>query len=148
MSNRELISLIREYLSDVARFCGMFPVSNPLKEYRSGNLSKEGQLFSGSVSYSFHGVGCLFESADRLVDTDFGPGGRIDGFDLWRLRSYVASRPEKYHELCDGEDLEVAFESLVAEGVVSCPGWPPNPHLFYFNTAIALGPDCGIQDLQ
>src|ERR1043165_4077493 len=64
---------------------------DPLTAWRRGRLKRSGRLKEPKGRYSFHGSGCRFIIADRTVDVDFGPGGRYDGFDSWRLAQYAGS---------------------------------------------------------
>ncbi|MCG7497499.1 hypothetical protein MHO82_11545 [Vibrio sp. Of7-15] len=54
-------------------------------------------MLGGKYKYLFHGVGCKVEiSKQDVVDFDYGPNGRIDGFDEWRLCGFVNARKSQY----------------------------------------------------
>lgn len=135
MSATQMLSLIREYLTsaraarDLLR--SRFEIDDLLRARRLGTLPKDGWLDrERRVHYSFHGVGCTIESRGEVIDFDFGPGGLVDGFDLWRLRQFLESRREKYPSLQTGEKQEVAFAKLVQEGLVIKSDELPSPHLY------------------
>lgn len=81
--------------------------------------------------FRFHGVGCAFTSDRGEVDFDFGPEGRHDGFNGWRLWEFALSRPEDYPMFQRVEVVESVLGELVTDGVVERPGWAPSPHLCY-----------------
>jgi hypothetical protein len=59
--------------------------ADPLRAWHSGRLNKTGTLTEPVARYDFHGVGCRFQIGELVVDLDFGPDERHDGFDAWRL---------------------------------------------------------------
>ncbi len=131
----QMCALIAEYLNSVQEikelFFTKFGEEDLLRARRSGVLPREGWLDQDrDIRYLFHGVGCLVESGDEIIDFDFGPKGRVDGFDLWRLRQFLESRVERYPELATEEAQEAAFTNLVAQGVIVRSGELPSPHLF------------------
>lgn len=81
--------------------------------------------------FRFHGSGCAFESDRGEVDFDFGPGGRHDGFDGWRLWIYAQSQSEDYPMFQRLEIVESVLGELVTEGMVERPGWLPGVSLCY-----------------
>jgi hypothetical protein len=79
--------------------------------------------------YRFHGVGCRFEIDGRVVDVEFGPSGRHDGFDVWRLGQYASSAFE--WQGMDENQIETALSRLKNSGAIRQPHWEPSPHLLY-----------------
>jgi len=135
MSVTEMLSLIREYLTsaraarDLLR--SKFGIDDLLRARRLGILPKNGWLDrERRIHYSIHGVGCTIESGDGVINFDFGPGGLVDGFDLWRLQQFLESRREKYPSLRTVEQQELAFAELVQEGLVAKSDEFPSPHLY------------------
>lgn len=100
-----------------------------LAAYWSGTLPKRARLNSPRGVYSFHGWGCRFQIARRVVDVDFGPDDRHDGFDVCRLHRYAESAFEWQHMRADR--IESGLAALMAAGVVDAPRWEHSPHLLY-----------------
>lgn len=65
------------------------------------------------------------------VDFDFGPDGRHDGFDGWRLWICAQSRPQDYPQFQRLEIVESVLGELVTDGMVIRSRWMPSPHLCY-----------------
>ncbi len=127
-----ILSLIEAYLAEIEAFRRVLNEETPLEAYRSGRLPKRGSVGADpEFFYEFHGVGCRVEVADRIVDFDFGPGGRSDGFDRWRLLWYSQSRSEKFGEFHSLETIQSELQRLTEKGIISCPNWSPSPHLYY-----------------
>ena len=132
-----LLSLINDYQSHVERFVVAaqheFGEQNLLAGVLGGWIPEEGQMpASGVASFRFHGAGCYVTFPDANVDFDFGPGGRHDGFDAWRLHEMAESCPDRYPELQSVEDIERALEELMHTDLIFSPRWLPSPHLLYF----------------
>lgn len=128
-------TLIVDYLTSVRVVIGIFrekfEVENPLRAWRCGAIPKEGWLDAERhIHYSFHGVGCMVETADTVIDFDFGPTGSVGGFDLWRLRRFLESRVDKYPALKSPDEQEAAFSELIERGEVVSSDTLPSPHLF------------------
>lgn len=135
------IAFVEDYLHHVRKVCELFETqlgaTMPRQAYRSGRIPAHGVLGDeGSIEYRFHGNGCEVFFGDVLVDFDFGPGDRVDGFDQWRLSRFVKSRADEYPELQNPVALKRAFGALKSAGLIVCPRWSPGPHLSYFAHAI------------
>lgn len=85
--------LIRDYSNAVRESFDELLVVYPSFDMRPRglNIPRSGTLPSGR-EYSFHGIGCRFEKDGVVTDMDFGPNGRIDGFDAWRLNIFTESK--------------------------------------------------------
>jgi len=87
-----LMTVIADYLTDVKKCMELFKKKigdkHPIKAWRDKTLSKSGQL-SKNINYDFHGVGCCVEFPNYCVDFDFGKDGQSNGFDEWRIASYI-----------------------------------------------------------
>ena len=112
-----------------------------LADWHSGAIPQSGTL-SGGIHFSFHGVGCTATASDYLVNFDFGPGGRHDGFDAWRLWQFARSKAKDYPDLQDVDDVRREVQRLASRGVVWCPNKYPSGHLFY------LSSDPMVEDLK
>ncbi len=103
-----------------------------LRAWRSGGIPKDG-VISG-IEFSFHGVGCRATVDGVEVDFDFGPDGRTDGFDAWRLWYFARQNPKRYPQFKRLEDVEAALEGLARSGEIECPRAAPSKHLWYLKS--------------
>jgi hypothetical protein len=101
-----------------------------LADMRDGKIPRRGKLLQPRGKYQFHGVGCLFEVNKRIVDIDFGPGERFDGFDAWRLHRYAESAFE-WRNLTLGQ-IEKGLQELEKSELIYRPGWVLAEHLYFF----------------
>lgn len=138
----QLLPIVRQYLrmaeDAVSSLRNEYQSSNVLAARRDGIVPKSGVLRDG-WSFNFHGVGCRFEKGASAIDVDFGPGGRSDGFDAWRIWRFA-------RESLGMRDVELAtieaeFASLQTNGSVIAPNWDPSPHLYYLSAAVRDGND-------
>src|SRR5689334_16822660 len=90
--------LIRDYQQAVQMVVSAlkmrFGREDLLTAHHQGQIPKEGTV--GAVAFTFHGVGCRGTLGTIEVDFDFGPDGRTDGFDAWRLWDFARQSPAKY----------------------------------------------------
>jgi hypothetical protein len=134
-----LLVMIKDYQQRVARFVAAakaaFGEEDLLAAAWAKRLPEEGHLDDAEESsFQFHGAGCAVKTRDAEVDFDFGPEGRHDGFDAWRLCIFAESQPQVYPEFQDAAVIERALEELLHSDVIFSPRWPPSPHLSYFWT--------------
>ena len=105
--------VIEDYLQEVEHAVMLFKDiigdKNPLKAWKDNDIPQKGKLTEG-VEYEFHGIGCVLIYKNHEIDFDFGPEGRYDGFDLWRLTQFIESRAEKYPRYQDKDVLKGDFE--------------------------------------
>ena len=111
--------------------------SNPFHAWRAGKLRQSGRLIQPRGKYSFHGTGCRFEIGGRNVDVDFGPSGRHDGFDAWRLQQYAESAFE-WLDL-HSSTINRSLRNLESTGLIVRPELDPSPHLYYFTDDLGNG---------
>jgi hypothetical protein len=138
MDNRELelLALIKDYIACSKYFCNAVSEEfntigqELLYSRRNKFVPKEGTLSTG-LYFCFHGSGCYFEFQKVEIDVDFGPNGRCDGFDNWRLLNFSKSLEKKYGALSVIEDVDGAIELLYKDGILIRPGEYPSPHLYY-----------------
>ena len=113
-----LVQIIEQFLADVSIAHDMLLVKTegirPLKAWREGTVSRRGKL-RHRAGYEFHGVGCRVLWDGRRVDFDYGPEGRIDGFDLWRLQMYLQDNADRIPPF---PDLEWNYKTALAEDVI------------------------------
>jgi len=130
----EIIQLISDYQraakSTVTGLKLQTKSKNLLADCHSGKIPRRGTLLQPRGKFQFHGVGCRFEVNKRIVEVDFGPQNRFDGFDAWRLQQYAESAFE-WHSLTL-KQIEAGFGELETSRLIYCPGWQPSPHLYYF----------------
>lgn len=100
---------------------------NPLKALSEKLIKRKGTLENG-ISYSLHGIGCLFEIQGVKVDVDFAPNNRYDGFDLWRLNLFVQQNQRFRKIYSDKSQLEKDFFQAI-ESLEILP--IPNSRLYY-----------------
>lgn len=119
-----LAELIHEYQDRVFEAVKLFEKNKGITQEElmyawHNGLSNEGFLDSEqSIEYYFHGIGCCVIFPNREVDWDFGYGGRIDGFDAWRLWVFAKEGTENFLEFRQKEILEIAFNEAIVKGVI------------------------------
>src|SRR5438067_5207775 len=92
-----------------------YPMTDLLRASRKGELQKEGDLPAIGATYSFHGIGCRFQVGTSVVNIDFGPDGRHDGFDAWRLWLFADSQGERGLDL---PSIKAGLRVLETERIV------------------------------
>ncbi|MEZ4300252.1 MAG: hypothetical protein R3B70_35220 [Polyangiaceae bacterium] len=128
-----ILTLIRRYLETTSRLVTEMQRElghrDLLRAVNGRLLARDGAL-KGGARYSFHGVGCEIDDGTLVVDLDFGPDARFDGFDAWRLASFASQFPElaSFH---DPNVVKRNLEELHVAGRIIFPRWEPSPHLYY-----------------
>jgi hypothetical protein len=110
-------------------------LENPMLWREAGVRQKGAFGQQDAVLYFFHGIGCRVQTGNILVDWDYGNGGRTDGFDFWRLRSFVSDWKDKYVEFCDEDLLKSVFQESINKGLIHQPFLSEQDDLFYTNIA-------------
>lgn len=115
--DKNLEDLITDFLSKVDIGTELlqkkFGVRNILRLWRSKQIERCGEI-NHETQYELHGVGCAIHFPSESVDFDYGSGGRIDGFDVWRLYIYANDRPEQYKKFTNKKTLEVEFTKYIS----------------------------------
>lgn len=132
----ELRSLILDYQARVAQACRLIrerlglTIDNPFQCVEP-SVPRRGWLDDAqTISYMFHGIGCRVMFGKVEVDFDFGPGGRFDGFDAWRL-SLFAKTVRKYSAFADDGRLRPELNTLLAAGeLIDFPDEPGSQLLY------------------
>jgi len=109
-----------------------FGCDDLLLAWHSREIPKEGVI--NGIEFSFHGVGCRATVDGVEVDFDFGPDGRTDGFEAWRLWDFAQRNPQKYPQFQRLEDVQAALEKLARSGEIECPRAAPSKHLWYLKS--------------
>ncbi|MHC8298847.1 DUF6896 domain-containing protein [Pseudomonas sp. ZS1P83] len=119
--NESLEQLIFDFLSMVDKATSLleekFGTRCILRLWRTNKIERCGTVV-GDVTYELHGVGCAVYFPDLCIDFDYGPEGRTDGFDVWRLYIFACELPLKYKKYTDKAVLESEFKQYVAIGKV------------------------------
>lgn len=112
--------LIAQYLSDAhalsQRLCTAFGVDDLWKGRRSRRIPVSGS--ADGLTFRFHGIGCAISSDTVRVDFDFLPGGKLGGFDAWRLHLFSEDNPSVVGRRGQDE-VQRALEQLLAQGLVT-----------------------------
>jgi hypothetical protein len=119
MSAQTLENLITEYLGQVEKATDLlehaFGTKNILRLWRSNKIPQRGTVVA-DVTYELHGIGCSVYLSEICIDFDYGPDGRVDGFDAWRLYMYACEMPRKYKKYTNKDSLEREFNAYLKEG--------------------------------
>jgi hypothetical protein len=124
------LAYVREGVAMINRLRQSYQFENLLHAWRNGQIPTSGEL-PGDVRYRFHGCGCEFSSQSGTVDLDFGPDGRCDGFDAWRVFQFTKSQ-SNCEAVLSLEDLNEGVRILEECGEVAKFGGGPSPHLYHF----------------
>lgn len=119
MKTQNLDNLISEYLTQVKEATDLleasFGTKNILRLWRSKKIPQRGPV-TGGITYELHGIGCRVYLSEICIDFDYGPDGRVDGFDAWRLYMYACEIPHKYEKYTDKEFLDREFNEFLKKG--------------------------------
>jgi len=109
-------------------------VKDIFRSWQEGKIPQT-KRFDEKLEYNFHGTGCVVTAGNMEADFDFGPDGRYDGFDLWRLELFLemnASLQESFNEyVLTPTDLEKDFYALIEKKAIYNPKWFPGGSLYY-----------------
>src|SRR5471030_2553125 len=94
--NELLEKLIVDFLSKVEKAAVLlqekFGTRCILRLWHSKKIEQCGTI-SDNITYELHGVGCAVYLPEACIDFDYGPNGRTDGFDVWRLYLLACELP-------------------------------------------------------
>lgn len=113
----ELTNLINQYLqvgkSFLTRFFFEKKLSTPnsYMEWIVTNIDQIGKL-SHDTEYIKHGAGIRFKDSKWKIDIDFGIDGEWNGFDEWRLFSFLEDNNLKSRFTSDQEIKEFLEEGV------------------------------------
>jgi len=94
----------------------------------------------GKHRYWFHGIGLCVQLAPKLhIDWDVGHGGRMDGFDDWRLRKFLAERPE-FQRILPLDSLGEVLHAAVRDGSIVSPWSAQGDSLSYIADDLGTRP--------
>jgi hypothetical protein len=133
--NEALKTVVRAFQADVQRGLALFRQhagSDDLLSWRSRRLPLSGHLDADKRHhYSFHGIGVRVQLAPELhIDWDFGHGGRMDGFDHWRLQCFLDERPE-FQRILPLDSLREVFDAAVRDRSIVSPWRAQHDSLYY-----------------
>jgi hypothetical protein len=110
-----------------------------MRGWREQAFPREGQFGTrGDGFYSFHGTGCSVDDGTTSVEFEFGEGGRVDGFDAWRLHLFSQNFPNKYQGVESLLAIESGLKTLIDLGEVVCAKTLPNRSLCYTSDLFQL----------
>lgn len=121
MKNKDLEYLIDDFLAQVKKATDLlesrFGQKCILRLWQSKEIPRRGEI-SGGIDYELHGVGCRVYFPKVCVDFDYGPGERIDGFDIWRLYIYACEVPNLHSKYIDQDVLKRDFNEYINLGKI------------------------------
>ena len=90
----------------------------PLLAKRKGLIPSEGVIESEKLSFKFHGMGCLFNFENTIVDFDYSFGDFIyKGFEADKFYQFVVSFPES-SEIKKKDTFNSALIELQSKGMI------------------------------
>jgi hypothetical protein len=117
MKNEDLECLIDDFLAQVEKATDLlekrFGKKCILRLWRAKEISRRGEILDG-INYELHGVGCRVYFPEICVDFDYGPGERVDGFDVWRLYIYACEVPLLHPKYIDQGTLKRDFNEYIS----------------------------------
>jgi putative acetyltransferase len=154
--NEALKIVVRAFQTEVQRGWALF------RQYKGSAVTELGQGHSGHFGgwfrmrarvdsvgyldadrrhrYSFHGIGLRVQLAPKLhIDWDIGHGGRMDGFDDWRLRKFLAERPE-LQRILPLDSLDEVLGAAVRDGSIVSPWSAQGDSLCYIADDLGTRP--------
>ena len=85
--------------------------------WRKKQIERCGRL-DDTTTYELHGVGCVVSFPDISIDFDYGPEGRTDCFDIWRLYIFAMDQPEKYRKYTNKRNLKAEFAQYISLNII------------------------------
>lgn len=133
----EILQIIKDYLALTCEYVAQLRQESGQQNLLRGVVTKavprKGTLGKDKkVKFAFHGGGCCIAAAEFVLDFDFGPNERTDGFDAWRLYHFAQSRRSTGRTSLSLEDFARALAEFEQEGLIERPETLPSPHLYYF----------------
>lgn len=121
MMNKDLDYLIDDFLAQVEKATDLlelrFGTKCIIRLWRAKEIPQRGEILDG-INYELHGVGCRVYFPELCVDFDYGPDGRVDGFDVWRLYIYACEVPLLHSKYVDQGVLKRDFNEYVTLGKI------------------------------
>lgn len=106
---------------------------NPLQAWREDRLAQLGEYPNG-LRYQFHGVGCVVSYGDKEIDFDLPDGTQPDGFDLWKLKCFLAENEDHLGFQGWREWLEPSFNRAKEQRTISQRNWDRGINLYYVSS--------------
>lgn len=135
MSTERLFQLIEAFQARVRLAIELFREHrgiSDLLDWRQHGLPRTGFItYDKRFAYAFHGIGCRVETPEGEIDWDFGPNGRADGVDLWRLQGFIDASPGEFPEFEGNEILAELFGTAIRDGLLRKDPSEQAGHLYY-----------------
>lgn len=135
-----LLDIIQDYQETADKTVGIFKthfdVDDILEGWHRKLYSQTGELKEHGVDfYAFHGIGLAVNFQDKFIDFDFAffPEPRHDGFDIWRLTSFIEGQSVKYSEYLNQKRLKSEFEKLITKKIIFKPNLVNSTTLYFLN---------------
>lgn len=135
---KDLTALINTYLYYAKEFCNVLKeaydldVSLPRAKVQK-LIPKRGSI--KGLYFNFHGKGCFFAKGEVSIDIDFGPNGRMDGFDSFRLKQFLKSNKGQVKDIENELEFDRQFNALIERGIICKHPDFPDDSLYYFTPA-------------
>ena len=129
-----IMTLIKIYL-DLTSYCSnllhnRYQINgNLLKAKNEGIIPKEGRI--ENTKFKFHGKGCRFWNNKFEVEVDFGPNGRYDGFDFFRIQTFYLKNKGRYIKADIFEPTLEEFNKLVLNNSIGKLAGSEDDTLYY-----------------
>ncbi len=131
--NHKLNSIILDFQGKVEKACSLLREHLQTDEphiYKP-DVGQYGVL-GDKYKYFYHGAGCRVHlTEDEVIDFDFGVNGRIDGFDQWRLKSFVDDRTDQYPDI-SSENIKDWLEDAESLGKINISEKDSCGSLYFF----------------
>jgi hypothetical protein len=138
-----LLNVIKEYQITADLVVNIFKqkygVENILEAWHQRVYTQTGKLKEFGIKfYAFHGIGIAVKFSKKFIDLDFAelPELRHDGFDLWRLTSFIEGQPQKFAKYLDKTLLKNDFEKLISEGTIRQPQSDYYTTLYFLSSSL------------
>lgn len=138
-----LVDIIKDYqiLADnvVCIFKKKYQIEDIIEGWHSRLYNQTGSLEEEGIEfYAFHGIGLAVRFKDKFINFDlaFSSGyihDRRDGFIFSNLFQFIKSQPDKYAYWNDENKAKIAFDELIAQGVILQPKQENSPVLYFLS---------------
>jgi hypothetical protein len=89
----------------------VYQCKDVIEARRASIITRRGEI-QGSP-FAFHGTGCRIEIDGYIVDWDFGPDRRIDGFGAWKLWQFTRDHEQEFGEFAHLDRLRSDVTKLI-----------------------------------
>ncbi|MBO3270860.1 DUF6896 domain-containing protein [Hymenobacter defluvii] len=114
-AEQQLFICIEKWIQQADRLCNTLRDAYQLDFSRIGQMERNTCMGrKGKIEgliYFFHGIGCYFETKDLKIDIDFDSRGDWQGFDEWRIESFISWNYPHLH--FSSKDIEQGILALL-----------------------------------